>query len=408
MYKMLSVQLVRLFIEELRRFWALDPTFTDLVGNIQGKFSFEQRPNYGIVVKSTGTNQVKYSADNFLGTIESYVFLMKVAEHPGVAIEFVRENSLAIQANGGYFPSAPGVYYIQVQKQAQNSPAYVKSPQFEFFVDPLLDVYAETPTKLDAFQWMLANTPVQDSVRVYEMPGCILLQPGINYTIDYTTGIINLTEAIPTRNFLSVDYRYAGEPRGPFPVTTNFANYDAIPGVVLGFGDRVGEDICAVVVSDRRQPASLEYGGKWEVSLSLDIWAQDVDSQQRISDNTLMYLQTMLNSRLSTRGIEIMSVSDSGGSEEPYDQTGDTNYYTSSVSMTVLADWAVYVPLDITFRRVIPQSPAQVEALAALPNAALAGLDPGALTSLTMYENMGLQIIQDPFFRVGDTFEMIR
>ena len=80
--------------------------------------------------------------------------------------------------------------------------------------------------------------------------------------------------------------------------------------MVLAFGRRAYDgDIMAVVVTERREDVAKEFGGRWEMSMDMDIMARDVYAQGEITDRTLMYLYTEARERLSTEGIEITSVS---------------------------------------------------------------------------------------------------
>ena len=112
MFYFLTAAAINRLIKEIRDYWATHPKYQDLVDNIQGKYSFEQRPQYGIVVKTGTANKVQLSADNFMGTVQSHVALAKIPGYQGNSCEWVREDALAIQANNGKFPSPAGVYYI--------------------------------------------------------------------------------------------------------------------------------------------------------------------------------------------------------------------------------------------------------------------------------------------------------
>lgn len=409
MYHFLTEATKRIIIEELRNFWQYHPKYKDIVEHIQGKYSFRERPQYGIVLKTSSANPMRLSADNFMGTVDSYCYLTGVKQHPGLSIEWVREDSRAIQLNNGRFPSPPGIYYIEVRESDTPRPPYSKEPTYEFYVDPLLDAVDESLRKVGSFQWQTLHPPVPNTFRLYEMPGAIQLVENVNYTLDSTTGMVTLVSPLLSRQWLSADYRYAAESTGPWGITENFDNNKAIPGVVLAFGRRIqNNDQLAVVVHGVRQPTAFEYGGKWEVSLELEIVARDVQSQQEIADMTMGYLHGVLRNRLSTRGIEIMEVSMGGESEDAYDENADDYYYTASVSMSMQTDWAIHVPIEQVVRRVSPQTSDQYAIAAALTDEQLSQLDLNALQNLKIYEALGLQFIQDPFFQVGNTYEVIR
>ena len=408
MYHFLTEATKRLIIDELRRFWQYHPKYKDIVEHIQGKYSFRERPQYGIVLKTSSATPLRLSADNFLGTISSYVYLTGVQEHPGLSIEWVREDARAIQDNQGAFPSPPGIYYIEVRESETRRPPYSKEPSYEFYVDPLLDVVDESLQKVSSFVWQTQHPFVRGTLRLYEMPGSIAYVEGVNYTADPTTGNITLTNPLLSRQWLSADYRYAADSTGPWGITENFDNNQAIPGVVLAFGRRIqAGDQLAVVVHGVRQPTAFEYGGKWDVSIELEVVARDVESQQEITDMTMGYLHGILRTRLSTIGVEIMDVSMGGESEDSYDENADDYYYTASISMSMQTDWAIHVPIERVIRKVSPQTSEQYAISAALTDNELGQLDLNTLQNLKIYESLGLQFIQDPFFRVGNTYEKV-
>jgi hypothetical protein len=407
-YYRMTEQVKRRLIQTLRDFWSVQPQYPDLTDHIQGKYSFRERPQYAIILKTSSANQVQLSADNYVGTVQSHVMLARVGDYPGLSIEWVREDQLAIQRNGGSFPSAPGVYYIEVVKAPDPIPPYDKEDAFQFYVDPLLEANDETLTKVDDLTYQTQNPVVAGSMRLYEMPGAIQLVEGINYTLDPDTGVVTLTNPVPRNGSLSADYRYAAPSTGPYPIVQMQANHTAIPGAVLAFGRRVqAGDRLAVVVTASRESTALEYGGRWEISIDFDVVARDVYAQQEIVDLTVMYLWGIARSRLSGEGIEISSVNMGGESEEAYDENADDYYYNASISVQLQADWSIHVPLAATIRRALPQTDAQIRETAAMTDEELAALGEAA-TSIRILQDLGLRAVEDPFFvGLGGTFEGI-
>jgi hypothetical protein len=412
LYFVLSEVVKVRLIQELRNFWAQDPKYKDtLTPNIQGKFSFQERPQQGIVLKVGSQNPQKFSADNFLGVVVSYCHLTKAFGKPGTSIEWIEEDGLAIQRNGGVFPSPPGVYYIEVRKEIYTWKG-VPGEYLVFFVDPLLSVIDERPAQdpLDPRTYTLSQGKFQPgSLNLYEMPGNLPLYEGVNYQADPETGVITLIEPLPKKTFLSADYYYPGQSSGPFPVQENGADNKAIPGVVLAFGRRgVEGDVMAVVIGERREGNSREYGGKFEVSVEMDIIARDVYSQNEIADRTLMYLNSELRDRLSFEGFEIDSVSFGGESEEVYDETGDDYFYNGSISLTLLTDWAIRVPFCSSISRVLPGSTVLEDQV----NSALSDeqlIQTGFAGGLKYADKLGLQQVQDPWFKNrSNSYELIR
>ena len=342
MYFFLTREVKRLLINEIRDFWATHPRYQNLVDNIQGKYSFKDRPQQAIVVKTGSASKVQFSPDNFMGTGQSYVTLAKLPGYPGVSVEWIREDSLAIQVNRGSFPSPPGVYYCEMTEEDA------------FHVDPLLDVRAETLSMVTESEGLLPMVPFEGSLRLYENPSSRMLRPGTDYTVGEDGVTIYFSSAIPSQVTVVADYRYAGVTTGPWVVLPYSGYHKPIPGCVLAFGGQFAKgDRFAVIVSNTREDAFLEYGGKWELSVDIDIIARDSNEQTVIADRTTMFLWAQLRSRLIDRGIDIQDVS-MGGESEDY-------FYNSTISMTIQADWSMYEPL-------IPKILSFEETVGSLPN----------------------------------------
>lgn len=396
-YYQLTGALKRRFIEELRRYWATHPKYRDeLVPNIQGKFAFTERPQHGIIVKTQGGNRVDLSADNYVGIVESYCLLTRVKNKPGISVEWVREDSVAIQKNGGRFPSPPGFYYIQIDKEAE---------QLVFYVDPLISVTREAVAMPNEAQGVLAHLPVPGSLRLYELPSGFRLVEGVNYTLG-EQGTITFLTPITGGRTVTADYMYPIESRGPFPIREMYANNIAIPGVVLAFGRRVeAGDQFAIMVHDIRRPAYLEYAGKWEISLDCDVMSRDVYAQQEIVDESVLYLHAVLRPRLSHMGIEITDISLGGESEEIYDENGDDYFYNATFSITAQTEWSIHVPIDGWLRTLSPLTRRQAVRVAGLSDDELRD----EMGNIRVLESLGLDSIRDPFWsgRRG-TFEMVK
>jgi len=409
LFSTLTEALKSRILQELRGFWATDPNYRDsLVGNIQGRYSFLERPQQAIILKNQSASPLQLSADHYQGIVVSYCHLTKVAGQPGKALEWVREDGRAIAANNGVFPSSAGIYYIEIRKE-QHTLQGIFGEYFVFYVDPLLEVIDETPMQLEPRLFEVSAAKFHPgSLRVYEMPGNLVLYEGINYTADATIGRITLARPLPPGTTLSVDYRYPGTTTGPFVAPENGSANEAIPGVVLAFGRNFQEgDIMAVVVTSIREDAAKEYGGRWEMSMDLDIMARDITSQGEITDRTLTYLWTVARTKLSCEGIEITQVSMGGEAEEIYDETGDDYFYTASLSISLTTDWAIHVPLDRAIMRIIPHSVEASQAVAGLDDDQL--VEAGSPTNLQIVPNLGLMAVSDPWFRDRNrNFEIIR
>ena len=399
MYFQLTEAMKRRFILELRKYWQYHPRYPDLVDHIQGKYSFKERPSAGIIVKTGGGNRVDLSADNYIGMIESYVYMTKVKDCNGVAIEWVREDAVAIQNNGGRFPSAPGVYFVDLVEDEQ------------FFVDPLYDVYAEIVSLPTTDTAITAQPFLEGTLRLFEMPAAYKLHEGTNYNVvkdgsGKPTGELELLQPVENGRWLTADYRFPGESVGPYPLTPGHANNTAIPGVVLAFGRRNQKgDRIAVVVQDIRRPAALEYGGRWEMTLDFDVVARDVYAQQEIYDASIIYLWGVLRPYLSSEGLEMTDISMGGESEEVYDENGDDYFYNAAFSLTITTDWSIHVPLGIFLRSAAPLTVAQAKSFSAMTDEEIAKQK----NNIQDLEALGLDTLVDPFFSGKvSTFETIK
>jgi len=384
---------------ELRRYWVYHPKYADLVNNIQGKYSFEERPQHGMVVRVGGGSQFTLSSDNYVGVVVSHTYLAKVKNYPGVAIEWVREDAVAIQNNGGSFPSAPGVYFIELTGDE------------EFYVDPLLDVINEHVTQVDSLTYRIQQAPLEGTLRLFEMPAGYQLYEPDAYTLTRDaqgkpTGEIILKNILTRGRYLAADYRYVRPSTGPHKLYPTYANNTVIPGVVLAFGNRNKKgDRMAVVVEPVRSPSALEYGGRWDVSFDIEIMSRDVDAQEEITDQTLIYLFGILRSYLSTEGIEMLDISLGGEAEEVYDENGDDYFYTSSLSLTLQAEWSIHLPLGVFLRQANPLTLGEVKRLSGLPDEAVAQIQ----SNIRMLESLDLEVISDPFFGGrGYSYETIK
>lgn len=402
MYFFITAQIQRKFVEELRRYWQYHPKYQGIVDHIQEKYSFRKRPQFGIVLKNSSGNHTRLSADNFQGHVFSYVFLAHVEGKPNLSVEWVREDALAIQRNGGVFPSAPGIYFIDFCDINGNP------TDQEFFVDPLLEVIDETLMQVNATQYqVLSGRYLTGTLRMYRMPGNIRLYEGVNFTANPATGEIDLLDALEDGEFLSADYKVPGDTTGPWQVFEERALRDPIPGTVLAFGRRITPgDRLAVVVQRKRELAALEYGGRWDLTLDVDVIARDPLQQREILDQSAMYLETTARPRLSSQGIEILSVNLGGETEEVYDDNADDWFYNASFSIQLQTDWSIHVPLGIVIRGVeqgggepvgqgqAPLTPPFIEQTAGLSDAEIARIQ----TNFRAYAGLGLRAPWDPYY----------
>jgi len=359
--------LKRRLVQELKDSFSKHPVYAKLAPNIQNKFAFKERPQFGIIVKGSSSNKVQLSADNFMGTIESHVMLAYVGQ-PTYPIEWVREDMNCVRKHGR-MPTVPGVYYIEILSTPTNA-----TEQGAFIIDPLLTVADEAllhfvsgaETSAD-----LAETPVKNTLRIWENRKYPLTE-GKEYTVDYTTGEVQLLGQYNPGAILTADYRYAAPSIGPVNWAWNTSDFETLPGVVMAFGKRArpGDKVALVVYPDR-VAAAQAFGGRMDVSFDLDVVAQDPIQMEEIADLVFMYMWAERRSALSFEGIELVDLSMGGEAEETYDENADTYFYTASISMQFQGDWEVHTPLSLTLSNVSPTN--------AAGEPAISGTVPGAL-----------------------------
>lgn len=357
----------RRIISGLREFWANQPGYEFLADNIQGKFSFKERPHHAIIVKAGGGDPIMLAADNKIGVMKSRVFLARVPNFLGASALWVREDNLAI--GRGKFPSPPGAYFCEI------------TGENEMFVDPLYDAPRERLRPVSGSA-TLRHLPVANTLRVFELPSERRLDAS-EYTLDETTGEIVFTEELPPELSRYAEYKYQGESTGPWPLKPLHAVNKPIPGVVIAFGGKIpiGDKFVVVVTEDAQESYDI-YGGQWELTIDIDIVATDVNDQEEIADRTSVFLLGILRTQLSDEGVDLSRVSLGGESEEIRDETGDDYFYNSSMSLSITTNWELHVPRPITLK----SFSASVQQLSTL---------------------LDLKPYRDPFFKSPRGFEVI-
>ncbi len=348
MYYYLVNSLKRRLILELKDSFERHPVYNKIVPFIENKFVFTERPQYGIVVKGSSANKVALAGDNFIGTVQSHVMLAYIGT-PTYPLEWVRED-LRCVAEHGYFPTAAGVYYIEILHAPENASEYGW-----YVIDPLLTVTDEallqfvTGVEREA---QLQNVPLKGTVRLWANHRVQLVE-GTDFSVNYENGSISLLRNFAPETVLNADYRYPQPSTQPIKFQWNQADFTTLPGVVLAFGKRAKKgDKVAVVVYPDRVDAANAYGGKYELTFELNVISQDPVQMEEVTDFTVMSLWGVKKPILEFEGIEILDVSMGGEVEETYDETADLMYYNSTVSVQLRADWEIHIPLPLTIQRI--------------------------------------------------------
>lgn len=352
MYLNLTGPMKSRLIQELRDSFAQHPRYKDLAGFIQVKSAFKERPQRGIIVRGVSGSKVQLSAQNFIGTVLSHTMLASVGRR-GRMLEWVREDHQAIRSNQGVMPTTSGVYYIECLTVPEDEGSYGT-----FIIDPLLTVSREVLLRFETgveTTASLKHVPVQGMLRIFM--DRYMLEEGVDFTVDYNTGVVTLLVSFSRGSVLSADYRYPGESIGPIRWQENSADYSTLPGVVMAFGRRASVgDIQAIVVTPDRVETAEAYGGKLDLSFDLEVLSRDTKTQEELVDLVFEYLWVEKRAYLSAEGIEITDVSLSGEGEEVIDETAQNSYYTGSVGVSISTDWEVHVPLPFTLSQVNVQT----------------------------------------------------
>ncbi len=345
-------------IQELKKILYDHPRFREDSENVQNKFSFEQRPQRGVIVNNTTADRVVLAADNYIGRLSSFVMLAPVKNSPGTSLEWVRENFNILEGvspDRSVFPTPPGVYIVTVS----DLPNDAKNIPGQFIVDPIITVLNEPViffnSSADQFA-QLSHTEVYPGSLRLSLNNKIGLIPGIDYSVDYhgpdNTTVITFLQPTTAGDSVYANYRYQLPQQGPFQFYRDWADVASIPGAVLAFGDRVQkDDEMAIVVTGSRAETAEVYGGKFEVTFSLVVFARDSIDRERMSDYIVEKILERQNI-LGFEGLELLNINPGGETEEVYNAEIDDYYYESQVSLSMRVDWETWIPLPIVIDRI--------------------------------------------------------
>ena len=354
----------RRLIEDLRQILYEHPRYRSDSQNVVNKFSFKERPQRGIVVSGTSAYRVGLSSGDYIGRATSFVMLTQYQDWPGTTIEWARENFPLLEQcsqRRDVFPSLPGAYLIEIK----SLPDRARSIPGQFMVTPYLTVNGEPllimsdPAGAEA---QITNVPLYRGALRLWLNGRRPLLQDVDYSVDWESGHITFMKSIPDGAIIDADYRYHVPQRGPFNFDLEKTNVDAIPGVILAFGDRAQDcDKMVVVVTDSRVEVAEVFGGKFEVHFDLTVFSRDAEDREKLSDYVI---SGVLSRKLAWgfEGLELLDVSPGGESEEVYNAEIDDYYYDSAVSLTIRVDWESHVSLPIQNFRIEQTSKTEEQA----------------------------------------------
>lgn len=346
-------------IREIRKILYDHPRYRQDSENVQNKYSFDERPQRGVIVNSTSADRVRLSADNYVGRLSSFVMQAPVENFPGTTVEWVIENKFLLEQYSrrrDVFPSPPGVYMLEVQSLPDEGHGI---PGF-FTLDPRLTERDEALITFGNQGQIARANVVPDSVRLW-VDGRHPLLAGVDYEVD-SAGLVTFLKTLPSGTSIYADYRYSVERQGPFQFRYEEANLDALPGAVIAFGRRAQEcDQTAIVVHHTRTEVAEVYGGKFEVHFELVVFSRDAEDREQLSDYVVLGVLERQNA-LGFEGLELLDVSPGGESEEVYSPELDDYYYDGAVSIGFRVDWEIYRPMPANIFRVTQSSKAEEQA----------------------------------------------
>lgn len=91
MYNNLQNAVKKRMLDETEGAYRTHPAFSSKV-RIYNKFPYEERIQYGVVLRNTSASQIRLSPDNFMSDLFSHVRLTGEEKYPQTSIEWVREN----------------------------------------------------------------------------------------------------------------------------------------------------------------------------------------------------------------------------------------------------------------------------------------------------------------------------
>src|SRR6202034_1242865 len=96
-------------------------------------------------------------------------------------------------------------------------------------------------------------------------------------------------------------------------------------------------DQMAIKIGSRRREVANVFGGKFETTFELIVFSRDAEDRDKMSDYIIEKILEIQN-RIGFEGLELLSVSPGGESEDVFVQEIDDYYYESSVSLTIRVD----------------------------------------------------------------------
>lgn len=341
-------------IDNIRRVLQKHPIYREDSQNVKNKYAFTERPRRGVIIDNTSGDLINLSADNYIGTISSFVMLTRDKKCPGIFIEWVTENLHFLEKfdkKRRIFPTEPGVYVFtitEVPDEARNIPGkYEIEPIITIPNEPLITFGSSTDLEAQ-----LENENIYpNSVRLW-LDNRVPLIPNVDFEVNFETGAVKFLKTPPVGGTIFADYRVHKPKVGPvcfYPETTDT---DSIPGAIIAIGDKIEKgDSAAIVVSETRADTAKVYGGKFEMSFDITTFSRDAEDREKLTD----YIVSEIINQKSEQefdGFELLDISPGGESEEIFNPDTDEYYYDGTINASFRVNWEAYESLPIQVWRV--------------------------------------------------------
>jgi len=318
------------------------PIFKDTY--VSNHFLRKERPARAIILTSASGSHRRLSLDDLLrSAVPAFSALYRIADFPSSSIEWVEDDVEVIQQNR---LSAPGYYYVSVDEKDEYN------YQWSVSIDPLFEkreyiLRNATGTETSAsfsftpiaekVMWVYAESPDGSSIRMLYDPSQI--------TKDIENKRIIFNQPLSRTESVFIDYRYAGEPFGPFTVEANAALRNAIPGVVIAFGDRIRVgDKQVVRVRPRIVPSYDVYSGEWDLSFDMTVLALDPNEQETLADYAATVLWAKNRAKLEDDHIILQELDIGAESTDTLIESSGEPYFMCTIGLTIKTFWEFYVP----------------------------------------------------------------
>ena len=258
----------------------------------------------------------------------------------------------------------PGWYRITLQNvEEQTERALVNQdlPKFrnpvnaEAFLEEFLEVKEEVIVEefdsTGTLTFSLAHERIIAGSEELFRDDYIPLVRDYHYTIDETLGEVTIDPSrVPDEARIFTDYFYHGESR-----TINWVpgtgNENILPGIIFAFSDDlIIDDSVLIRVTEERDIVALQYGGRHDISVTLDILALDDVYLESITKITHTLFDAKRKPALDEDGINLRKISYATATE-PYVTATNEQYFKAVVSMEYETDWMFQVPLPVAIRR---------------------------------------------------------